>query len=415
MRLRALAVALTTPAPASAAGELPSTHRNASLVVHEVPGTQGGQGEGSTLAGWMMPDTRRRHFRTPSFGHQNINMRASSVMELTPAPDTRVPLIEKVAAATAHECFCGMVVLKSGEVVFEAYAEDFSADTPHSMQSITKTTVNLMVGKLVDEGKVDLSTTIKEIIPECGSGYADATLQQVLDMAVKNMFAEGYADDYNDASVSEGYSRQEVGLGWRLPPVGERRFGMREFIAAIKAPPTEDEGSSGYKSPNNDLMAWVVERVSGRSIAAHLQDIVEAAGLEGSFHCACDVDWVPITSGGGFMTNRDLARYGQLLCRRGVGVDGSIVGSGPFLDESRKPPPSMQDVFEGGAVKVDGWYHNQMQSNGKYIGHGGFGGQWMAADEKSGCSVSFFSVFNADGGVNVDLQEMSEEIFQLFR
>ena len=81
-----------------------------------------------------------------------------------------------------------------------------------------------------------------------------------------------------------------------------------------------------------------MERASGRSLASLLQEIVEAAGLEQSFHCACDKDFVPITSGGGFLCARDLARYGQLFVRRGVGVDGSVVGSGAFLDETRRPP-----------------------------------------------------------------------------
>ena len=33
-----------------------------------------------------------------------------------------------------------------------------------------------------------------------------------------------------------------------------------------------------------------------------------------------------------------------------------------------------------------------MQSNGSWVGHGGFGGQWMAADQDSGCSLAFYSV-----------------------
>ena len=37
-------------------------------------------------------------------------------------------------------------------------------------------------------------------------------------------------------------------------------------------------------------------------------------------------------------------------------------------------------------------YHNAMQSNGSWVGHGGFGGQWMAADQDSGCSLAFYSV-----------------------
>jgi hypothetical protein len=236
----------------------------------------------------MMPDVRRKHFRSPEFGHQNINMRSSSVLELTPALDVRIARMGKVRESTSHECFCGMVVLRGNEVLFERYHDDFSAETPHSMQSITKTTVNLMVGKLVEEGRLSLDTLVKDIVPEMDSGYADASLQHVLDMTVSNMFAEGYSDDYWDQSVSEGYARQEIGLGWRLPPPGEQRLGMRDFIAAIKC--GDERRTSGYKSPNNDLMAWVVERVSGRSVASHMQDIIEATGIEGSFHCACDVD-----------------------------------------------------------------------------------------------------------------------------
>ena len=41
-----------------------------------------------------------------------------------------------------------------------------------------------------------------------------------------------------------------------------------------------------------------------------------------------------------------------------------------------------------------------MQTNGEWIGHGGFGGQWMAAHPETGMSLAFFSVFADDGGVD---------------
>ena len=217
VRLRAHATALHCAGRAvdtAAAPTLP-THPNPSLVVHELENS-------TTLGGWMLPDVRRKHFRTPEFGHQNINMRSSSVLELTLAPDERISGMEWVRDATSHECFCGMVVLRNNEVLFERYHDDFCAETPHSMQSITKTTINLMVGKLLDEGRLSLDTLVKEVVPEMDSGYADAPLQRVLDMTVSNMFKEGYGDDYWDRSVSAGYSRQEIGLGWRLPPPGDQ-------------------------------------------------------------------------------------------------------------------------------------------------------------------------------------------------
>jgi len=44
--------------------------------------------------------------------------------------------------------------------------------------------MNLVVGQLVEQGVLDLSRSIAHYIPEIGSGYAGATLQQVLNMDV---------------------------------------------------------------------------------------------------------------------------------------------------------------------------------------------------------------------------------------
>ena len=65
-------------------------------------------------------------------------------------------------------------------------------------------------GRLLAAGLVDLSHTVGRYIPDIGSGYASATLQQVLDMDVTNNFVEGYSDVYSPApeiGETEGYSR----------------------------------------------------------------------------------------------------------------------------------------------------------------------------------------------------------------
>jgi hypothetical protein len=42
---------------------------------------------------------------------------------------------------------------------------------------------------------------------------------------------------------------------------------------------------------------------------------MEGVGLEGSFTCTCDKDMFPTVSGGGYMSARDLARYGLIFAR----------------------------------------------------------------------------------------------------
>jgi CubicO group peptidase (beta-lactamase class C family) len=158
---------------------------------------------------------------------------------------------------------------------------------------------------------LSLEAPVKSIVPEVSSGYAEATVQQVLDMVVTNNFSEGYDDNaYSPeppAGSKMGYSRQEISMGWRLAPIGEARpRTMQDFISRIEL--TEDS-DSGYKSTNNDLLGWIAEKVTGQSLRELLSAVVAGAGLEGSFHCGCDASFFPICSGAGFMTARDLCRY----------------------------------------------------------------------------------------------------------
>jgi CubicO group peptidase (beta-lactamase class C family) len=97
-------------------------------------------------------------------------------------------------------------------------------------------------------------------------------------------------------------------------------------------------------------------------------------------------------NGGICMTARDLARYGLLIARRGVGVDGHEVGSEPFIARTLAggvPMPAPR-----GHIR----YSNQTNTNGRWIGHGGYGGQYMLVDMETGSVGVFLSVLeNASG------------------
>eukprot|EP01051_Picozoa_sp_SAG22_P002299 SAG22_NODE_101_length_20519_cov_15.588002_15_plen_106_part_00 len=59
----------------------------------------------------------------------------------------------------------------------------------------------------------------------------------------------------------------------------------------------------------------MAEVASGLPLTKLVQANIDAAGLEAAFTCSCDCDMFPVLSGGGFMTARDLARYGLLFAR----------------------------------------------------------------------------------------------------
>jgi CubicO group peptidase (beta-lactamase class C family) len=357
---------------------------------------------------WSRTDTRRWGFHNLHvISRYSLGIRAPAVLELHKCFDMRVPDLPLVRKLTGSPFFSGMAVVRGSDVIYENYAPDFGPERVHSIQSITKTTLHFIMAGLVKNGLLDMTKRVDHYLPEIGSGYAAATVQQVADMDVANDYSEDYADLC--ASVFE----QEVAMGWRLPRPGRGEDTLRSFVLTVESPDTTNRsGAADYKSANTDVLAWIAERVSGRSVRAMLIDIVEAAGIEGTFHISTDRDGVPVVSGGGSVTARDLARYGLLLARHGAGVDGKAIGSADFTRQSiAHPGPPMPEPRN--------WmsYSNQLMTNGRWLGHGGFGGQFLLADPPTDMAMAFFSVMEnreaIDTAYYTDVVQMGIDIADL--
>ncbi|MER8401995.1 hypothetical protein [Mesorhizobium sp. M1348] len=93
---------------------------------------------------------------------------------------------------------------------------DFGPARLHPIMSITKTTLNLMLGGAVANGLVHLDARVGTYLPEIGSGYAEATVKAVADMNVANDFSEDMSDPYTSAFD------MEAATGWRLPLEGQK-------------------------------------------------------------------------------------------------------------------------------------------------------------------------------------------------
>jgi CubicO group peptidase (beta-lactamase class C family) len=126
-------------------------------------------------------------------------------------------------------------------------------------------------------------------------------------------------------------------MGWRLPGRDQPELTSREFVRGIKSgDPVNRTGLVQYKSANTDVIGEIVERVSGRSLRHLLIDIVEGAGLAGTFHIGTDREGTPIVNGGACVTARDLARYALLFVRGGRGVGGQVVWWGVAPSSRRR-------------------------------------------------------------------------------
>jgi CubicO group peptidase (beta-lactamase class C family) len=338
------------------------------------------------LAAWNTSERRRSSFRRlQDIQRRGLSFRSPTVQPLAVAENPALATIPALKRLLDETCFCALVIAQDDRIVLERHAADFATDRLHSMQSITKTFAHLALGRLVETGLVNPARLVGFYVPEAGDAYTRASVQQVLDMDIASNFEEDYAAPYAPCPARGepvGYARQEIAMGWRLPPDGEAEFGVRSFAAGLVSAPRSDGRTTRYASPNTDMLGWVIERASGRSLASHVDEIVAEAGLAATFHVSADCEGVPVLSGGGMMTARDLARYGLLIARRG----GAL----------------MRDAMSGDGTRYGGSptvrYRNHLMSNGTWVGHPGYAGQFLMVDPAKQAAAAFFSVLETAYG-----------------
>jgi CubicO group peptidase (beta-lactamase class C family) len=318
--------------------------------------------------------------------------RAGRVLDLRLSADLALAAREDVRRHTSTPWFSAMAVTEGNRLLFEAYAPDFGPARPHSIMSISKMSTNLLVGRLVQDGRLSVAERVGDILPWIGAGYADASVQDVLNMNVHNAYDEDY---HNPDSM---VFRHEAATGSRLPDGPEPT--SRDFIASIGLAAGEHDavnrtGHCLYKSANTDVLAMIAE-VRGGPLGLRLADLADAAGFEGVLHVATDRLGYPLLNGGISLTARDLCRYGALFARMGEGIDGRPFGSADFLRATRAggvpmPPPR-------GHLR----YSNQTNTNGTWMGHGGYGGQYLVANPDTGRVACYLSVLQDEDGYDSD-------------
>ena len=338
---------------------------------------------------WNQPAHRRHGFHNAHhLFRRTLMVRSRRVLTLDPAAADRSRKTPELAELIEHPAFSAFCCLQDNQIILEAAAPDFSTVRPHSIQSVTKLHIHLIIGRLLEQGLLSLDAHVSDYLPDIGSGYGAATVQALLDMAVSNDFTEDYSDP------NSGCYSEEIALGWRLPEEGQEEITLKEFTAGITGFKADDGRTEAeYKSANTDVLTLIAAAVSPIPLAAQIELIADAVGYEGAFHISCSKDGYPAFSGGGCLSARDLARFGLFLARGGRDLFGKPVGNAAFLDHSlARAAPAL--------TPPKGWlrYSNQTMTDGRMVGHAGYGGQFLMVDMTSGRSCAFLSVLENEAG-----------------
>ena len=337
---------------------------------------------------WNLPKTRRHGYRNlHKINRYGLFLRSDLVLKLKKKYKVTIykkPLVKKM---TKQKSFCSLIVGNKQNIYFEKYAKDFPKNQPQTIMSITKMFVNLFVGELLNNKSINLDKKVSYYLPKIGSGYANAKVQDVLNMNVINAYTEDYTKAY-----SSSFLHEPVG-GWRLPKSSDTHLSQESYLNTIKSKKNKNlENKSNlafYKSANTDVIGLIVEKISGKSLRHWMLRAVEAAGFEDGLYIASDRYGMPWMSGGGCLITRDFLRMGLLFARKGKGVGNRKIGSSSFLDQTLKNfGPKYMNLSNNKYL----YYSNSTMVSGNMIGHSGYGGQFLAVNLKTGNVAAFFSV-----------------------
>ena len=275
----------------------------------------------------------------------------------------------------------GILVLHKGQIVYERYFAELTEERQHAAMSVTKSLTGTLGAVLVAEGKLDDARLVSEYLPELSeSAFGDSTVRQVLDMTTALQFSEDYANPKAEIWTFSG-------AGNPLPkPAGYTGpIGYYQALATIKKSGEHGE-AFGYKTPNADLLGWLIARVSGKTVDQLLTErIWSKIGMEQDANYSVDELGTPFAGGGFSAGLRDLARFGEL-----------VRNEGRWQGEQILPAQAMQDIAAGGDQAVfaksshaelknwsyrDMWWHTGNAHNG-YAARG-VHGQTVYIDPKA--------------------------------
>ena len=318
---------------------------------------------------------------------------------------------QSIDEIAAHQYIDGLLILKGDEILFEKYYGHLTEDRPHLMNSVSKSVVGLVAGKLAARGVIDLDRPVSHYVPALAdSGWGPDSLQTVLDMRD----GSDYTEDYPDFTTT--FRIQDCAIGWTdadyCPENGPR--GLYEFLPTIGR--NEDKlGKFSYRSGSTDVIGWVLEAATGQPLAELISEHVWAPmGAEFDANITVDEGGFVLADHGMSSTLRDLGRVGLLVLNNGK-ASGNQVVPAAFVEDiiSQEGDPYWPYAADQG---FDPYYRSFWWGEGNAGGDvSGYGihGQFVRVVPEARIVIAMYSTWpRADGDGVTHGWDLSAELME---
>jgi CubicO group peptidase (beta-lactamase class C family) len=235
-----------------------------------------------------------------------------------------------VMAATVTD---GWMVTQHGKVLGEYYYGGMHADSSHILMSVSKSLIAMTLGALVSDGTVNPDAEVTHYVPAlANSGYAGATVRNLLDMRSGIKFSENYLDPLAEVRLIE------QAIGWAPRTVPDLPATMYDFLATLQQK-SPHGGPFEYRSCETDVLGWVCEAAAGLRMPELMSQLLwSKLGARNDATIGIDSVGTGMFDGGINTCLSDLVRFGSLFLNGGTSLTGERVVSLSWI----------ADTFAGG-------------------------------------------------------------------
>ena len=148
------------------------------------------------------------------------------------------------------------LVIRDGKITFELYPNPaINESTILPSYSVAKTMTSLLIGHLIDEGKIKESDTFVNILPEfkAGTSFDKVTIKDLLDMN-------------SGVGVSDNYPTGPAGWGVAIAQM-YASTDVNWFMMQNRKMKEEPGTFPEYRSVNTQMLGLIVQKITGRSLS----------------------------------------------------------------------------------------------------------------------------------------------------
>ena len=147
------------------------------------------------------------------------------------------------------------LVIRNGKITYEKYLNGKTMQTILPSYSVAKTMTSIMIGQLIDEGKLKESDTFVSILPEfkAGTSFDNVTVKDLLDMKAGIGVSDNYPSGPSGWGVAIAQMYATTDTNWFLMHNRKMR---------------EDPGTfAEYRSVDTQLLGLIIQKITGHTLS----------------------------------------------------------------------------------------------------------------------------------------------------